>query len=79
MDKDTVQNIIATADNLHKDFDRALKRASTKSEVLKILNGLFGDSVVSEDLIKPWVSMPAYQKPRQLQREIQMNDSMTSA
>lgn len=78
MDTDKIQEIIEKADQLHGELDRALKAASTKSEALKILNGLFGDSVVSEDLIKPWVSMPAYQQPRQQQRQIQMNDSMTS-
>lgn len=78
MDDNTVQSIISKAETLHEELNRALNRLSTKNEVLKTLNGLFGDSVVNEELIKPWVAIPAYQQQRQPQRQSQMTDSMTS-
>ncbi|MGG7670747.1 CBASS cGAMP synthase [Yersinia sp. J1] len=77
MDETVAQGIISKADDLHFTFKLALN-ASTKSQTLKFLNELFGDSVVDEDIIKPWASMPAYQQPRQPQRQNQMKDSLTS-
>jgi len=78
MDTQTVQSITSKAETLHEELNRALNSTSTKSEVLKTLNGLFGDSVVSAELIKPCAAIPAYQQPPQPQRKSQMNDSMTS-
>ncbi|MEN3795865.1 CBASS cGAMP synthase [Aeromonas caviae] len=78
MEPGLVQSIISKAEVLHDELNRALNKSVTKSEVLKTLNGLFGDGVVSEELIKPWVAIPAYQQPRQPQRQSQMTDSMTS-
>lgn len=77
---DTVasQKIISKAEELHSTLHTALKDSPTKSQTLQLLNELFGDGVLNEEIIKPWASMPAYQQPRQPQPQNQMKDSMTS-
>ncbi|MCU1793091.1 CBASS cGAMP synthase [Pectobacterium polaris] len=78
MDEVAIQSIISKADDLHKTLNKALKTSLTKNQSLSLLNTLFGDGVVNEEVIKPWASMPAYQQPRQPQQQNQMKDSMTS-
>ncbi|MCU7368978.1 CBASS cGAMP synthase [Pantoea stewartii] len=78
MDKATSQKIISRAEELHSTLRSALKDSPTKKQTLQLLNVLFGDGVVNEEIIKPWASMPAYQQPRQPQPKSQMKDSMTS-
>lgn len=78
MGKAIIQQIIFKADELHSTLYSALKDSPTKKQTLQLLNELFGDGVLNEEIIKPWASMPAYQQPRQPQPQNQMKDSMTS-
>lgn len=78
MGKAIIQQIIFKADELHSTLYSALKNSPTKKQTLQLLNELFGDGVLNEEIIKPWASMPAYQQPRQPQPQNQMKDSMTS-
>jgi len=78
MDKAVIQQIISKADELYSTLYAALKDSPTKKQTLQLLNELFGDGVLNEEIIKPWASMPAYQQPRQPQPKNQMKDSMTS-
>jgi hypothetical protein len=78
MDKAAIDKIISKAEELHSTLNTALKNSPTKKQTLQLLNELFGDGVLNEEIIKPWASMPAYQQPRQPQPQNQMKDSMTS-
>ena len=78
MDKAAINKIISKAEELHSTLNTALKDSPTKKQTLQLLNELFGDGVLNEEIIKPWASMPAYQQPRQPQPQNQMKDSMTS-
>ena len=78
MGSETIKDIIEKTKTLHEQLNFALNNTSSKGSVLQILNGLFGEGVVREELIKPYAARPAYQQPRQHQNNKQMSDSMTS-